>query len=194
MGEEVIERLAACGLQVIVKLHDRSYDRGERGSGRVDWADRLAKYDSHPLVRVAHGGDSSPLLAASDVLISDHSSIAFEFMLLDRPVIVLDRPGLVQQAGINPEKVELLRSAAVVVQSAVALPAAVLTVLRQPEMQSAERRLAASQLFYRPGTATDRAVDLIYMLVELPAAADPLLNHAERRARIESRGVLPAAG
>ena len=194
MGEEAIERLAACGLQVIVKLHDRSYDRRDRGSGGVDWAERLAKYDSHPLVRVAHGGDSSPLLAASDLLISDHSSIAFEFMLLDRPVVVLDRPGLVQQAAINPEKVNLLRSAAVVVHEPVALPAAVSSALHQPDTMSAERQSVAAQLFYKPGSATHRAVDLIYMLIELPAAAAPLLNHAEPPARIESRGVLPAAG
>src|SRR5215208_2924684 len=57
MGLEIIERLAAEGLQVIVKLHDRSYDRRERGSGGIDWARRLSAYDEHPLVRIARESD-----------------------------------------------------------------------------------------------------------------------------------------
>jgi len=194
MGERVIERLAASGLQVIVKLHDRSYDPRKRGSGGVDWTQRLAKYDSHPLVRVAHGADSSPLLAASDVLISDHSSIAFEYMLLDRPIVLLDPPELVQQAGINPEKVRSLRSAARVVDEPSALAAAVLATLRNPSALSAERRTIASQLFYRAGTATDRAVALIYRLIDLPAAADIRPASTDGPDVVESAQALSATG
>jgi glycosyltransferase involved in cell wall biosynthesis len=194
MGEQVITSLAASGLQVIVKLHDRSYDRRERGSGGIDWAQRLAKFDAHPLVRVAHGGDSSPFLAASDVMVSDHSSVAFEYMLLDRPIVLLDRPELVQQAGINPEKVRLLRSAARVVESPTALASEVHWALDNPTALSGERRSIAAQLFYKAGSATDRAVALIYRLIDLPAAANTRAGSTDDRIAPESHDALPAAG
>jgi hypothetical protein len=191
-GEEVIERLAAEGLQVIVKLHDRSYDRRQRGSGGIDWAARLAHYDSHPLIRIARGGDSSPLLVASDALVSDHSSIAFEYMLLDRPIVLLDRPSLIRHAGVNPEKVALMRSAADVVDAPAGLSTAISSALRLPARRSAARRSAAAQLFYEPGTATDRAVALVYRLIDL-APADERPGPGSI-ASVDSRDALSAAG
>ncbi|MBA2301463.1 MAG: glycosyltransferase [Acidobacteria bacterium] len=168
-GEEIVDRLAAEGLQVIVKLHDRSYDRGQRGSGGVDWATRLAKYDSHPRVRVVREADSSPFLAVADAMVSDHSSIAFEYMLLDRPLVVIDRPELLTAAAISPDKIRRLRSAADVTVTAAATARAIVQGLSNPRCRSAERQQVARELFYRPGTAADRAVALLYHLLELPA-------------------------
>ena len=37
--------------------------------------------------------------------------------------------------------------------------------------RSAERRAAAERVFYRPGSATARAVQCIYDVLELPACA-----------------------
>jgi hypothetical protein len=172
MGEEIVDRLAAEGLQVIVKLHDRSYDRRERGSGGVDWAARLSRYDTNPRVRVVREADGSPFLVGSDAMVSDHSSIAFEYMLLDRPLVVIERPALIERAGINPEKVHRLRAAADVAPDAGRAVAAVMQGLRAPGRLSVERRRTAADLFYRPGTATDRAVALIYQLIELPLPSD----------------------
>lgn len=169
IGDELIERIAAAGLQLIVKLHDRSYDRRLRGSGGIDWAERLARYDAHPLVRAVRDADGSPFLAASDALISDHSSIAFEFMLLDRPIVVIDRPELIRQAGVNPQKAGLLRSASRVVRDARGATQAVSAALRRPDEFGAERRRIAGGLFYGAGTATERAVALIYGILEMPA-------------------------
>src|SRR5262249_153668 len=131
MGEDVIDRLAAEGLQVIVKLHDRSYDRRLRGSGGIDWAARLKKYDDHPSIRVAQDPDGTALMAVSDAMVSDHSSIAFEYTLLDRPIVIIDRPDLIEHARINPEKVRQLRSAAVVVREPRDVVKSVLGTLRQ---------------------------------------------------------------
>ena len=171
-GEEIVERLAAEGLQVIVKLHDRSYDRRERGSGGIDWAARLTKYESHPRVRVAREADGCPFLAVADAMVSDHSSIAFEYMLLDRPIVVFDRPELIAKAGISADKVQRLRSASDVIGDTSELADVMTQALRHPNRLSAERRRTAAELFYRPGTATDRAVSLIYRLIELPAFCD----------------------
>ena len=172
MGEEILERLTAEGLQVIVKLHDRSYDRRERGSGGIDWAARLAKYSTHPLVRVVRDADGSPFMTVADVMVSDHSSIAFEYMLLDRPIVAIDRPDLIARAGISTDKVNRLRAASDVADDPLAMARAVVAALKRPERLSPERRRTAGDLFYRPGTATDRAVQLIYRLIELPALVD----------------------
>jgi glycosyltransferase involved in cell wall biosynthesis len=187
MGEEIVERLQAEGLQVVVKLHDRSYDRRERGSGGVDWAERLSRYESHARVRVVRQADSSPFLVAADAMVSDHSSIAFEYMLLDRPVVVIDRPELIRAAGVNRDKVMLLRSAADVVSDADGLVRGVLRALAQPQRLGPERRAAAASLFHHAGTATERAVSHVYRLIELPA-------HADNAAPVNARRALSTVG
>jgi glycosyltransferase involved in cell wall biosynthesis len=167
LGLDLVERLADAGLQVIVKLHDRSYDRQERGSGGVDWARELRRYDGHPLVRIARESNGCPFMAASDAMVSDHSSIAFEYMLLDRPIVVIDRPALISKAAVSPEKVRRLRAAADVAADPQEVTNTVLAALRQPERLSGERRRTAADLFFEPGTATNRALALIYRLIDL---------------------------
>ncbi len=181
MGIEIVERLAAEGLQVIVKLHDRSYDLRERGSGGIDWAARLAVYDGHPRVRIARDSDSCPFLVVADAMVSDHSSIAFEYMLLDRPIVIVDRPSLIERANVSQDKVARLRSAAAVVQDPKAVCAAILESLQSPHQRSTERQRTASELFYKPGTATDRALAIVYRLLELsiPSPVRPAQEAAQ---------------
>lgn len=171
MGTEIVDSLAAEGLQVVVKLHDRSYDRRERGAGGVDWAERLARYEGHPLVRIAGGADGTPFMAVADAMVSDHSSIAFEYMLLDRPIVVIDRPALIQHAAVSPDKVRRLHAAADVVSDARQMTAAIVAALARPDRLSPERRQTARDLFYEPGTATDRALGIVYRLIGLSAPA-----------------------
>jgi glycosyltransferase involved in cell wall biosynthesis len=168
VGLDVVERLAAAGLQVIVKLHDRSYDRQHRGSGGIDWAAQLRRYDGHPRVRIARESNGCPFMVASDAMVSDHSSIAFEYMLLDRPLIVLDRPELIAKAAISREKVERLRAGADVATDPREVTNTVLAALQQPQRLSAERQRTAAALFFKPGNATDRALALVYRLIGLP--------------------------
>jgi hypothetical protein len=186
MGEHVIDGLAAAGLQVIVKLHDRSYDLQVRASGGTDWAQRLARYEGHRDVHVVRTSDATPLLTISDVLVTDHSSIGFEFMLLDRPLIIIDCPRLLERAQVSVDKIGRLRAGAEVVSSSSDVPDAVAGSLARPQRHSAARRSTAAALFYRPGTATDRAVALIYGLLDLPA---PLRMESPRR----DPAVLPVA-
>jgi CDP-glycerol glycerophosphotransferase (TagB/SpsB family) len=171
IGEEIIEGLAAAGYQVIAKLHDRSYDRETRGSGGIDWAARLDRYRHHPLVRVRQDADATPLLFACDALVTDHSSIGFEYMLLDRPIVVVDRPELLQHSRISPDKVRRLRAATDVVRTADEVREAVTYALAHPWRHSPERRATAEALFYCAGTATDRAVTVLYELLDLDAPA-----------------------
>jgi hypothetical protein len=166
-GEAILTALVDAGFNAIVKLHDRSFDPDPRYTGGIDWRARLtafaAAHRGH--VSFADVADSSPLLAASDGLVTDHSSIGFEFLVLDRPVVVFDAPDLARAARINPEKIQLLRSAADVVANPQAVVAALHEALAHPSRRSALRRRIARELFFDPGHATTRALQLLSTLL-----------------------------
>jgi CDP-Glycerol:Poly(glycerophosphate) glycerophosphotransferase len=181
-GVAVIEALLERDVNVIVKLHDRSLDHTERGSGGVDWRRELARFRELSRVHIARGANASPYMCAADAMVTDHSSIGFEYMLLDRPLIVVDCPALIRSAAVSRDKVALMRSAATVVSDAAGVAAAVVDGLRHPRRHAATRRAIATDLFYRAGGATDRAVECIYNLLELPAPP-----HAARTAAVTRR-------
>ena len=167
---------------MIVKLHDRSLDPDSRYSGGVNWRERLARH-AGPRCLIAASGDSTEFVLASELMVTDHSSIGFEFCALDRPIGVFDAPGLIEAARINPDKVALLRSAATVVTTAAALPGAVHGALASPGLRSLERRQAAAAVFFDPGRATGRALQLVYDLIGIPQLAGSTHPGAGKAAR-----------
>jgi hypothetical protein len=173
-GEAIVRGLAGAGFNVIVKLHDRSLDPDPRYNAGIDWRARCSALETQHergCVRFVETADASPLLAAADCMVTDHSSIGFEYLVLDRPLLVFDAPDLPRAARINPEKVVLLRSAATVVRTPAELTAAALRVLEDPAHLSPARRMVARALFFDPGHATERAVTLVRDLLHPPAAA-----------------------
>jgi hypothetical protein len=168
-GEAIVASLVDAGWNIILKPHARSLDPDEKYSGGIDWRQRLHAIEVPGRVVLREDGDASPLLAASDLMVTDHSSIGFEFCLLDRPLIVFDTPELVQVARINPERVEALRNAARVVVDAAAVGPAANEEIAAPGRRRASRRAAAQPLFHEPGDATSRALSVVYDLLNLPA-------------------------
>jgi len=171
IGEEMVARLTERGYSVIVKLHDRSRDPEFVHSGGVDWGARL-----EPILRsgngmFATGSDACPYMAAADLLITDHSSVGFEYLLLDRPVVRIEMPELIARTDIHPDYVALLASASTTVHTALEAVAAVERELSEPASRSAARKQVASELFHEPGTATRRAVRELYEVLELDPAS-----------------------
>lgn len=167
MGEEIVKRLGEAGYTVIVKLHDRSRQADDYHSGGVDWGARL-----EPLLLahdgvLATGSNSSSYLMAADVLITDHSSVGFEYLLLDRPLIRIHVPELLEKTDIEPVYVELMSEAATSVLNIDQLTAAVEASFAAPQAKSASRQFVAGEMFYQPGTATSRAVAAMYEVIEL---------------------------
>ena len=184
-GEAIVRALARSGFNVIVKLHDRSLDSDPRYTGGIDWRARFTALAAAETGRVAftETSDASPLLAAADVLVTDHSSIGFEYLVLDRPLIVFDAPDLIAAARINPEKAALLRSVASVAATPDRVAELAASALAHPSLLSAARRNVARALFHEPGTATDRAVALLRGLLRGAAArtaAGPALQRELR--------------
>jgi hypothetical protein len=176
MGEEVVSGLIDAGYRVLVKLHENSLDRAFENSGGVDWVARL-----EPILARGHGhlirsGDASPWLVAADVLITDHSSIGFEYLLLDRPLIRIEMPQLITSANIGLEYVRLIAGASTTVRDAAGVMTAVDRAVSDPAHLSNARRALAAELFHGPGKATDRAIHELYALMELdlPACAQPV--------------------
>jgi CDP-glycerol:poly(glycerophosphate) glycerophosphotransferase len=188
MGEDIIDALAAEGLQVIVKLHDRSYDLSRRASGGIDWSARLRRFDAHPRVRVVRDADACPYLFIADALVTGHSSIGFEYLLLDRPVVVVESPDFAKKARINPEKVEWLRSAATLAANPSEAARAVVRELTTPSPLGAARRRVAANVFHQPGSAAARAATLVYDILNLPAPAAAPDNELQSGALYASAG------
>lgn len=170
-GERIVRALAAAGFNVIVKLHDRSLDPDPRYNSGIDWRRRFAAIEQPGRVRFVEGADASPLLAAAHLLVTDHSSIGFEYLVLDRPLLVFDAPDLARAARVNPEKVALLRSAATVAGTPDDLVSAARAELCDPARLSSMRTRVASEMFYRPGGATRRALELIERVLRPGGAA-----------------------
>lgn len=171
MGEELVKRLGEAGYAVIVKLHDRSRDALQFAhSGGVDWGERL-----EPLLRrydglLATGSNSSRYLPAADVMITDHSSVGFEYLLLDRPLVRIHVPELIKNTDIEPSYVELMANASSSTNNVEETVAAVHKSFADPAYKSTERVAVANEMFYKPGTATARAVEALYELMELEPA------------------------
>ncbi len=175
-GETIIARLADAGFNVIVKPHDLSFDRREKYSGGIDWRARLRALEKPHRIVLADAADASPLLAASDVLVTDHSSIAFEFCVLDRPVVVVHAPDLARVARINPERIARLRSAATVVDDPRDVGRVAMQELASPGRKAMERAALATEAFFEPGGATERAAAVAYELLQL----DPMPRVSDR--------------
>jgi CDP-glycerol:poly(glycerophosphate) glycerophosphotransferase len=167
-GETIVGSLVAAAFNVIIKPHDLSFDfRSEKYSGGIDWRERLRAIERPGQVVVAQNADSSPLMAASDVLVTDHSSIGFEFCLLDRPIVIIDAPDLPRVARINPERIALLRAVAPLVHDPSAIGRAAAEALANPHERAAERAALGRASFFEPGTATERATAVAYDLLKL---------------------------
>lgn len=170
MGPDLIRRLLASGVNLIVKLHDRSRDLRAFYSGGVDWVAMLTPLLDGQRGVLAPGHDISPYLVAADLMITDHSSAGFEYLLRDRPIVRIHRPELIRDANIHPDYVALLASVSDSVNTADEAVRAVERGLGRPDRLGADRRRVAADIFYRPGGATARAVRNLYDAIDLDPA------------------------
>lgn len=172
MGEELLRQLCAAGYKVIVKLHDRSWFQDYEFSGGIDWGPRLDAILSRHGGYLARVADLTPLLAAADIMITDHSSAGFEYLLLDRPLIRIEVPELIAATEIPADYVSLMAEAAFSTRTVAGTVEAVEQALSDPFRRSMSRRAVAEELFYDPGRATGRAVSEMYEILELDRVLD----------------------
>jgi len=156
MGEEVIARLVEDDrFDLLIKLHDHPKNRG------TDWAQRLSRFEGAHC-KLVRDPDVVPFLYLADLLISDASSVANEYALLDRPIIFLDTPELIEAARTAKGSMLDLngwgRKGGTVVERPDDIAQAVETCLAQSEGGSEVRQAIAHDLFYNAGGATETAM------------------------------------
>lgn len=168
-GEELLDALARGPWNLAVKLHDKFFDPRYN---TVDWRRRLLEFQkTRPNVRVIENYDAMEVLAATDVLISDVSSIANEFALLDRPLVylaVMDHERLARQYP-NLDLETWGQRLGDVADGPGACVSAVTDALASPHRHSDIRIAAAKDLFHNAGTSTSAAVAAIYDILGLSA-------------------------
>ncbi len=170
-GVDLIRLLLFLPVNVIVKLHDRSRDLRRRYSGGIDWASKLQPLLRPPQSLLAQHANITPCLVAADVMITDHSSCGFEYMLLDRPLVRIEMPELLKQAHVHADYVSMLAAASLNVCDADGAASAVERAIARPAERSGERRAVARELFHDPGTATARCAAALYEVVGLAPPA-----------------------
>lgn len=156
-AERLPKALAGGPWNLVCKFHDKFFDPR---FNLVDWRARLEELTRSPRVAApVDVYDAVPLLAAADVLVSDLSSIAHEFCLLDRPIVYLgveDLDAVRRQYPHLDVETWGWRTGDVVWSEREAVEA-VERALAEPARHSEVRRAAARDLFYDPGRATERA-------------------------------------
>ncbi len=169
LGMALIDRIGRLPVNLIVKLHDRSRDPRPRYSGGVDWAGRVAAALVTGTGVLAADANICPCLVAADVMVTDHSSAGFEYLLLDRPLVRIHVPELIERANIHRDYVDLLAQTAESVETAGGAVGAVERALADPTARSQDRRAVAADLFHDPGHATLRCASELYEAIGLAA-------------------------
>lgn len=157
MGESVIKRIAACDkFDLIIKPHDHPKNT------KINWFDKLKSLcGAH--VKLTSEPDVIPLLFVADLLITDASSVSSEYSLLDRPILFLDVPRLLERAQSSAGSQLDLDSWGRHVGLIASTPDEVVPMidasLSNPSQFAPQRQAMAADLFYNPGSATEAAVD-----------------------------------
>ena len=155
MGEELIAKLGAVDqFDLLVKPHDHPH-------APIDWWDRLAPLETEH-VRLVHEPDVILTLSIADLLITDASSVANEYALLDRPIVFIDVPELFELTLRKNARLDLDtwgRRGGEVVKDVSEAVKAVEGGLADPGARSDVRRALVADLFFNPGQATEAAMD-----------------------------------
>jgi hypothetical protein len=149
LGERLVDlvRAQAPEINIIIKPHPVIGDWRPRWM--AGWARLAAAHRGVHLVEDTHA-DVVPYLLASDVLLSDASSVVFEFLALDRPIVLVTNPRhRADPAWLDDDIVWRWRDLGHEIGDAGELPAAVAAALGDPGARGERRRSYARTLFGR---------------------------------------------
>lgn len=186
-GEKVIENILDVeNVNVIVKLHPISYcpadgPNYEFYTGGTDWKQKLSKFETVKNFRHIPSTNIDPILAAADVMVTDVSSVALEFIMLDKPVIYIDCPDFFEKTlkktyknfgnttpdfVRNDPKANAGRHVGRVVYDIKDLKTEIVRALNDPGELSDKRKKFAEQLSYNPGHAAEAAAGTILEILK----------------------------
>ncbi len=101
-GLDPVQWVLDAGHQVVIKLHPMSLsENADFATGGVDWRKALERFRGHERVQIVGTTANDEVMRQADVMISDVSGIAYEFLLMGKPVVFLDVPGFFQNSASN---------------------------------------------------------------------------------------------
>jgi hypothetical protein len=148
-GERLVDlvRAEAPGLNIIIKPHPVIGDWRPRWM--ASWGRLAAAHRGVHVVTDTHA-DVVPYMLASDVLLSDASSVVFEFLALDRPIVLFTNPlHAADPAWLEDDIVWHWRDVGQEIHTVDELPGAVAQALSEPEAGRERRQHYAKTLFGR---------------------------------------------
>lgn len=165
MGKAVLKKLTkADEFDIILKTHDHP-------KKAVDWGSKLNRFEG-PHFRITGDLDVIPLLFLADLLITDASSVSSEYSLLDRPMVFLDVPELIERAKAkNGAMVDMDtwgRKGGAIVSDPKKVTKAIRRGLAHPEEFREVRQAMRDDLFFNPGKATEAAEKWIHQVLLEP--------------------------
>jgi hypothetical protein len=172
LGSRLVEliRGQAGDVNIVIKPHPVIGDWRPRWM--ACWERLAAAASGVHLVRDTHA-DVTPYMLAADVLISDASSVIFEFLALDRPIILVTNPRHAADPAYEPSDIIWRwRDVGEELFDVDRLPGAVAAALRAPDARAERRRQCARLLF---GSFTDgrNHVRVAERILALGAATAP---------------------
>lgn len=163
MGEELLRALAAMPLNVLVKLHDNAYD--ERYSMR-DWRALLNELQG-PHFAAPDLFDVIPFMQASDILVTDISSVAFEWLQVDRPLVFMTFADQMRAWDGQADLDTWGRRIGAECDDVGLLPGIIDSELAHPDRLGSVRREACADIYFNVGASTDAAMTEFYELTGL---------------------------
>jgi hypothetical protein len=151
LGERLVAliRAGAPGANVVIKPHPVI------GAWRPRWMARWERLAAEPGVWLVRETDAdvTRYMLAADLLVSDASSAVFEFLALDRPIVLVTNPRHRADPAFDPSDITWRwRDVGEEVDDVEALPRAVARALADSPVRRARRRQYAQALF---GPLTD---------------------------------------
>lgn len=162
-GEVILEQLRnRRDLNVIVTGHHHLWGFPSPWARTVDWRARLAWVGQEPHMRfLPRVPDLHALMAATDVMVSDHSSATAEFAILGRPLVVFRNPAH-RFHGDDFER--FLSETAEVFRGAEDFLPALERALHQPAPDSGPRNRFLSATFAFLGSSAGQAAEAVEAL------------------------------
>ena len=180
-GVEIVEEILKLNdCNILVKLHPVSYTPESSPdfnfyTGGVNWIEKLQVYEARSNFRHVNEYSINPLLAAADVMVTDISSVALEYMLLDKPIIYIDCPEFfnktLKQWGQDPDLVRndarfnAGRDAGIVIKEITDLGKVIRQQLADPDQLAPKRKRLSSQMLYNPGHGAEIAAETIVQIL-----------------------------
>lgn len=183
LGTAVVAKMLEVeNINVIAKLHPASLEPPYSPehvffTGGVNWLQEFTKLETNPRFRYVNEYLINPLLFASDVMVTDFSGVALEFMTLDRPVIYIDCPEFYEKTLVewgndpevskNDERFNAGRNTGILVQNIAELPIQMMRALNNPMELSGQRKRLSDRFLYNPGYGSKAAVDAILQILDI---------------------------